>query len=157
MTKEERKLALYCLKANSDLHGEVCEECSQYPECDHFIQDNVMEKLIEELEQEPCEDAISREQAINQCGFGMTSLLIADNLRKLPPVTPQPKTGHWISLDDFRGKYNENGFVCSSCGGHSDYEENFCPDCGRRMTDVPDINDGKMSEIPTGSESEAQE
>ncbi len=61
MTKEERKLALYCLKANSDFHKEVCEECSQYPECDHFIQDGVMEKLIEELEQEPCEDVISRE------------------------------------------------------------------------------------------------
>jgi hypothetical protein len=58
MTNEKRKLALYCLKANSDLHGEVCEECSQYPECDHFIQDNVMEELIEALEQQPCEDKI---------------------------------------------------------------------------------------------------
>lgn len=36
---------------------------------------------------EECEDAISREQAIKQCGFGMTNLLIADCLRSLPSVT----------------------------------------------------------------------
>lgn len=51
-------------------------------------------------EQEPCEDAISREQAIKQCGFGMTSLLIADSLRRLPFVNPQPKTGHWIPVSE---------------------------------------------------------
>lgn len=45
---------------------------------------------IQALEQEPCEDCISREDAIKQCGFGMTSLLIADCLRRLPSVTPQP-------------------------------------------------------------------
>lgn len=37
---------------------------------------------------EQSEDCISREKAIKQCGFGMTSLLIADCLRRLPPVTP---------------------------------------------------------------------
>lgn len=36
---------------------------------------------------EACEDAISREKAIKQCGFGMTSLLIADCLKRLPSVT----------------------------------------------------------------------
>lgn len=41
--------------------------------------------------------------------------------------------GHWISLDDFRGKYNENGYKCSECGNQSDYEENYCPNCGARM------------------------
>lgn len=46
------------------------------------------EALTELLEQQPCEDAISREKAIKQCGFGMTSLLIADCLKRLPSVTP---------------------------------------------------------------------
>ena len=41
--------------------------------------------------------------------------------------------GHWISLDDFRGKYNENGYKCSECGNQSDYEENYCPNCGADM------------------------
>ena len=34
------------------------------------------------------EDCISREEAIKQCGFGMTNLLIADCLKRLPSVTP---------------------------------------------------------------------
>ena len=60
-----------------------------------------LDMAIEALEQQPCEDCISREQAIKQCGFGMTSLLIADNLRRLPPVTP--KQTRWIP-DDYCSK-----------------------------------------------------
>lgn len=50
----------------------------------------------------------------------------------------EQETGRWISLDDFRGKYNENGFMCSECGEHSDFEENFCPNCGARMEESTD-------------------
>ena len=52
MTIEEKELIIYCLKANSDLHSEVCEECKLYRKCDHFYADSLMEKLIEALEQE---------------------------------------------------------------------------------------------------------
>lgn len=45
----------------------------------------------------------------------------------------RPKIGRWISLDDYRGKYNDYGYKCSECGEHSDYEANFCPNCGTRM------------------------
>ena len=51
MTKEEKELVIYCLKAGSDFHDEMCEECKCYPQCDHFQQDELMEKLIKELEQ----------------------------------------------------------------------------------------------------------
>lgn len=50
-----------------------------------------LDMAIKVLEQEPCNDCISREQAIKQC-FGMSSLLIANSLRKLPSVQPKPKT-----------------------------------------------------------------
>lgn len=50
MTDEERKLALYCLKASSDYHSELCEECINYPNCDHTTQDDVTETIIKELE-----------------------------------------------------------------------------------------------------------
>ena len=76
MTREEaaryfkRHIDLYCVTG-------ICREAE--------------EMAIKALEQVPCEDCISREQAIKQCGFGMTSLLIADNLRKLPPVQPKIK------------------------------------------------------------------
>lgn len=53
MTSKERELALYCLKASSDYHSEVCENCINYPNCDHTIQDDVTETIIEALEQEP--------------------------------------------------------------------------------------------------------
>lgn len=44
-----------------------------------------------------------------------------------------PHKGHWISLDDFHGKYNEYGYKCSECGNQSDYKENYCSNCGCRM------------------------
>ena len=52
MTDEERKIALYCLKASSDYHSEVCEKCIRFPNCDHTGQDDVTETIIKELEQE---------------------------------------------------------------------------------------------------------
>lgn len=55
----------------------------------HGAYHDALDMAIKALEQQPCEDCISRKDAIKQCGFGMTSLLIADNLRRLPPVTPQ--------------------------------------------------------------------
>lgn len=61
MTKEERELALYCLKASSDYHSEVCEECTKYPNCDHMVQDDVTETIIKALEQEPILDKIRAE------------------------------------------------------------------------------------------------
>ena len=58
MTREERKIALHCLKAYSDYHSEVCEECINYPNCDHTMQDDVTETIIKALEQEPVLDKI---------------------------------------------------------------------------------------------------
>lgn len=55
MTYEERKLALYCLKANSGYHSEICEECIKYHNCDHMGYDDVMETIIKELEQKTVE------------------------------------------------------------------------------------------------------
>jgi hypothetical protein len=97
---------------------------------------------------EPSKDTISRKavhEAITRWAGSMSVLIalptrevrpLLDSIHELPPVTPQPKMGRWISLDDFRGKYNERGFMCSECGEHSDYEENFCPNCGARMQEM---------------------
>lgn len=56
MTGAERELALYCLKASSDYHSEVCEECIKYPNCDHTQQDDVTEIIIKALEQQESEE-----------------------------------------------------------------------------------------------------
>lgn len=76
MTNEQASEILDDYDVN--FHGHTAEEVAQAFDC-----------AFKALEQQPCEDCISREQAIKQCGFGMTSLLIADCLRRLPPVTPQ--------------------------------------------------------------------
>lgn len=71
MTDKERKLALYCLKASSDYHSEVCEECINYPNCDHTWQDDVTETIIKALEQKPILDRVRAEiEAIEE---GITS------------------------------------------------------------------------------------
>ena len=67
----------------------------------------------------------------------------------------EPKTGHWIEIAQYSdGKHK---IECSECGNHifdrghansfnvkNKYK--FCPNCGAKMTYVPDIHDGKMSE-----------
>ena len=64
---------------------------------------------------------------------------VADMVEEMPTI--EPKTGKWISLDDFRGKYNVYGYKCSECGEHSEYEENYCPNCGADMRGNDHEND----------------
>ena len=75
----------------------------------------------------PCEDAVSREQAIKQCGFGMTSLLVADCLRRLPPVIPERAKGEWIESE-----FDESVY-CSECNAELENKYRFCPNCGADM------------------------
>lgn len=128
------------------------QEPSYYPPCIdcHKKMDEIRRAYDKLKEQEPCTNAISRQDALRAFMYATNGERLPDydcdnypvtydlrcikkTLRALPPVNLQPKTGYWISLDDFRGKYNENGFKCSECGEHSDFEENFCPNCGCRM------------------------
>ena len=99
--------------------------------------------ILEALEQEPCENAISRQAVID--ALNKTSGIRGDALKALydlPPVTPQPKMGRWI--------VNEWGNIsCSECGCTALYDKvypgesvfgkairvksNFCPTCGAKM------------------------
>lgn len=47
VTRQDR---IYCLKASSDYHSELCEECRFYPNCDHMTQDDMTELTIKDLE-----------------------------------------------------------------------------------------------------------
>ena len=102
--------------------------------------------ILEYLEQEPCEDAISR-QAVKDlfCRICMESNLCyrsketCEDLKlfdKLPSVKPQERTGHWIRFKEF-----ENGYYhikCSECGqywsidGHAKIFK-YCFNCGAKM------------------------
>lgn len=51
MKNEEKQLAIYCLKASNDFYSEVCDECTEFPNCDHFKMDELMSKVIKALEE----------------------------------------------------------------------------------------------------------
>lgn len=129
MTREQAKREIdsldYYLQNHTDDYGEESH--------------TAMMMAIKSLEQEPCEDCISRQAVIDMTGLSewfdssdsYNEFVIA--LSDLPPVTPQQKIGHWI--DKFGGVYR-----CSCCREiiSIDTEIEFpngitykyCPNCG---------------------------
>ena len=94
------------------------------------------------------EDAISRqavlEKAINVPIVRVVTedkvicrkVVFADDIENLPPVTPTPKTGHWIKFKNFENGYDH--IKCSECGqywsvdGHAKIFKH-CFNCGAKM------------------------
>ena len=99
---------------------------------------DLRKKLAEYLEQKPCEDAISRHDALNCVTFNEVRYRMVEDIKALPSVTPKEKTGKWIIEDMFDG---DVAYRCSECnelfwiesGTPKDNEYNFCPNCGARM------------------------
>lgn len=101
---------------------------------------------IEALEQEPCEDCISRQAVLDTIDKWVKSMhvLIAlhanevtplfESVHDLPPVTPQQKMGHWEKRD-VRGQRVDCCSVCGLSNG-TIYEYNYCPNCGAKMQEV---------------------
>ena len=121
------------------------EQAINYLYSSGMSDEQVME-VVEALEQEPCEDCISRRATVERLckvadfmnekreGLGspyvMAALFIQDNKDEFPPVTPQPKMGHWIRMK----AYEKWG--CSECNAVFRFtfkEHNFCPNCGAKM------------------------
>jgi DNA-directed RNA polymerase subunit RPC12/RpoP len=115
-------------------------------------------EVADALEQQPCEDCISRQAVLDKAfeiktGEHTSAVVVyAHDIRTLPPVKPpKPKTGHWI-------KITPSGiYMCSECEqnvltGDIDVYH-YCHHCGIKMINVPDINDGKMSETLVEQES----
>lgn len=108
---------------------------------------------IKALEQEPCEDAISRQTVINAIA-NTCFWLSSDNWKELikcinsiPLVKPQePKIGHWEWVQyDYNSKLGN--WHCSECrcivvecvnkeekGGIPLYK--YCPQCGTKMVEL---------------------
>ena len=95
---------------------------------------------IEALEQEPCEDAISRKAAIDAIWDGVNMDIytreVKECLETLPPVTPQPKMGRWI-------EHINNGMQYIECPKCSSWflrmyltRNSYCPNCGAKMQEV---------------------
>ena len=114
-------------------------------------------KHIEALEQQTCEDCVSREEVLKAfaekcagecacCEYNGSGYDTAENcklIKSLPSVTPQPKTGKWIHREDFDyidiDKVVHEHYMCKDCGlihdfidGHTG-QYNYCPQCGAKM------------------------
>jgi hypothetical protein len=123
MTREE---AIAYFKRHIDLY------------CVDGISKESEEMAIKALEQEPCDDAISREILIHDLQElieawkeypvmakeikGVEAAL--GYVKTIPPATPQPKIGRWIDRK------------CSRCGCRSMLGlciENYCANCGAKI------------------------
>lgn len=115
------------------------------------------EEAEKTLQQEPCKYAISKKAVlykIKEVCFsrewsqfrsdygsnGQRDFLI-NYIEQLPPVTPQPKIGHWIKEKSVHG-WDGNSYQCSECGRsiHIDSEVEDLSDypychCGSKMID----------------------
>ena len=108
-------------------------------------------ETIEALEQETCEDAISRENLLlwlddikesarKHVGF---LLDVQRHVRSMPPVNAQLKTAYWIDIDDIESE-------CSECGHREPNERfifndiNYCAKCGAKMVESQEskVEDG---------------
>ena len=94
--------------------------------------------VIEELEQEPCDDCISREAVIKTIAEWFFSkefhyINAGEYLRKrideLQSVTPQPKMGRWILQGNPYSKLY-GWYKCSGCGAYIGEIANYCSECG---------------------------
>lgn len=100
--------------------------------------------VIEELEREPCEDAISRQSVLdttvkkNSIWNSITNSKgenLEEIISQLPPVNPQQKTGCWIKSRDC---YGNNHFTCPFCEHDiatkaDTLGDNYCSNCGAKL------------------------
>lgn len=92
---------------------------------------DALEMAIKALEQQPCGDCISREETLKALMDEWTEFdselmdYLIEKVKKLPPVTPQPKMGRW--------QWN---FHCSLCNNIGERYYDYCPGCGAKMQEV---------------------
>jgi len=142
---------------------DVCEDDEEVPMSD---KDKLLLEVnkaicnnLKALEQQPCEDCISRQATVERLckvaefmnekrnGLGspyvMVALFIQDNKDEFPPVTPQPKIGHWERVQ-YEYTPKVGNWHCSECRCIAIYgtEKNekdvislyhYCPNCGAKM------------------------
>ena len=135
----------YAKEMGFNIEQEPCENCCNGNQIEKakLCQKSYLAGM--EHKQEPCEDAVSRKNVWSMITGGKYPNendekfidRLVEGLEKMPPVTPQPKTGHWI--------YDSYNWRCSECNetpktmgyvGTADFMTKhfkFCNHCGAKM------------------------
>ena len=90
---------------------------------------------IKALEQESCEDAISRQAVLDMMNYG----ILEDNIKTMPSVTPQPKMGRWWERNTYPQECR--CWDCSECQETVSERTNYCPNCGAKMESEEEESD----------------
>lgn len=143
MTKEE---AIFC--EQSYLGETNCIDCNYYG-TDSCKSRESHRMAIEALKQEPCEDCISREKALelaensHRLAETMEDLawLHENNLKALPSVQPKQESvihAKWERHYTRPNVYADSFWHCSNCNFktmsvNADKYYKYCPNCGAKM------------------------
>ena len=135
----------------------ILEECIEDEDAVSYVTSydaDALDMAIKALKQEPCEDCISRQAAIDALHMHLMYRMGTDSNKKrldewinnLPSAQPtiEPrKKGKWISCENETGE-GSNTYKCSACGEiqmiiSGTPKENgwaYCPHCGAKMNEV---------------------
>ena len=88
-----------------------------------------------------CGDAISRQAVIdlprqtirNHFGGVVGDVVYVEDIKRLPSVTPQQRTGLWIQKEEEGEAEPFIIWECSECHEYQRKQTTFCPDCGAKM------------------------
>lgn len=132
MTKKEREKAIAHGKEQLEVFGGEHAE---------FIK-----LAIEALEQEPCEDAVSRQTILewikesvelyaNTYSTDMLNMwmLFEEQIKAMPSVTPKCKAGKWENGNPICPICAEDKFKDLDADIWADWQPKYCPNCGAEM------------------------
>jgi rubrerythrin len=131
MTREEREDAIDIIQSILDKYEE--DEClaTEITIGDEDIK--AFKMAIKALEQEPCDDCISRFEVTEIINSEYDIDKMLDRVDELPSVASIRPKGHWEIKDSM-------WWVCSACGCQTHMMKkynvpNFCPACGAKMVE----------------------
>lgn len=93
---------------------------------------------IMELDGEPCEDCISRTAVLDlmkKKWVEENEVIKSDDIKRLPSIQPEIKTGHWINGDSICPCCGESKFKDLDADIWADWQPNYCPNCGAKMVE----------------------
>lgn len=115
-------------------HPEDCEQgVYSFRDGDYL---EALDVAIKALEQQPCEDAISRadvKKYLSAPDANGDRVIYESDLDLLPSVQSTRRTGRWIDIQYFKNDDTYYRPKCPFCSIEPKEYSNYCPNCGARM------------------------